>query len=146
MPTRRAPRMSESTLSPTMAAVSAVTPMRESASSKSGGSGLPTTIGRTPAAAATASTTAPQPGRKSPPSSGQARVEVGREEVSARGDGAGGGGETLVGEARVAPDHDHLGLAISVGGHQRVAADSARVLASCSSADGEHPGRAPSAR
>ena len=62
--------MSESTLSPTIAASSARTSIRPSASSKSGGSGLPITTGRAPEAAATASTTAPHPGRKSPPSRG----------------------------------------------------------------------------
>ncbi len=63
MPTVRAPAMSEGTLSPTIAAAAGSTPRRSSAMRKSGGSGLPTTIGLTPAATATASTIAPQPAK-----------------------------------------------------------------------------------
>ena len=58
-------------LSPTIAAVAGGTAIRSRAMRKSGGSGLPTTIGRTPPATATASTIAPQPGRNSPPSIGK---------------------------------------------------------------------------
>ena len=70
MPTPRPPAMSDSTLSPTIAAWAGSRPSRRSAMRNSGGSGLPTTIGRTPAAALTAATMAPQPGRKSPSSIG----------------------------------------------------------------------------
>src|SRR6266850_1714701 len=66
MPTRLPPTMSDSTLSPTMAAWPGSRPRRASAMRNSGGSGLPTTSGLTPEAALTAATMAPQPGRKSP--------------------------------------------------------------------------------
>ena len=62
--------MSDGKLSPTIAASAGASPSRSSAMRNSGASGLPTTMGRTPAATATASTSAPHPGRKSPPSSG----------------------------------------------------------------------------
>src|SRR5439155_1609243 len=70
IPSRRAPWMSDAMLSPTIAVAAGSSPRRSSAIRKSGGSGFPTTNGRTPAATATASTSAPHPGRNSPPSSG----------------------------------------------------------------------------
>src|SRR5438094_894176 len=71
MPIARAPLMSDGILSPTIAVVAAVSPSRSRAIRKSGGSGLPTTTGWTPAATATDCTIEPQPGRKSPPSIGR---------------------------------------------------------------------------
>src|SRR2546428_1210764 len=70
IPSCRAPLISDATLSPTIAVAADSSPRRSSAIRKSGGSGFPTTTGRTPAATATASTSAPHPGRNSPPSSG----------------------------------------------------------------------------
>src|SRR3989304_113308 len=101
MPPPRAPGTSAATLSPTIAAVAGSRPMRSSAIRNSGASGLPTTRGRTPAATATAATSAPQPGRNSPSSCGRRRAPLGGRAGGGRAPGdrrAGGAG--VVGEER----------------------------------------------
>ena len=73
---------------------------------KSGGSGLPTTTGVTPAAAATAATSAPQPGRKSPPSIGSRGSTFGVIEAPGPRPPRGGRRQPLVREVEVVADRD----------------------------------------
>ena len=72
----------------------------------------------------------------------QARVDIRRHEMGARGRGAGGGGEALVAEVEVVADHHHLRLLPLLDGDQRVTAVEHRLL-ELGPADGEDAGRPP---
>ena len=145
MPTRRAPRTSESMLSPTIAASFSAQPHAPERELEERGLGLADDERPDARRRGHRLDDGAAAGQEVAVLERQARIDVGREEVGARGRGAGGGGEALVAEGEVVADHDHLRLLPLLDGHERVAALDHRLL-ELGPADGKDARRPPACR
>ena len=129
-PTARAAARSVAIPSPIMIASPGSRPTAWAAASRRYGAGLPIETGTTPVAASSAMTM--RPGARSQAALGRVdRVAVRGDEMGAGADAVRRGGEPRIGQVRVEPDHDGVGVA---GGGEAVD----RLLA--------HPGRGGAGR